>query len=167
MSQINMGEVEFSPELSNKSIQWHVWKQMKRFKNSGRIDKDKLKRSDDQCGLQNIFKVEWLDILREEKKAREAYEESKKVAKQLRQEHLKKCGEDAEEGRQMKAIQRIINREKDRNEWRKMTQVFGKDRLSAIKEVETWDGYQWNWKCTQDEVEIGIMDEIEKRFRLT
>ena len=48
-----------------------------------------------------------------------------------------------------------------------MTQVFGKDRLSAIKEVETWDGYQWNRKCTKDEVERGIMEENEKRFSLT
>ena len=43
------------------------------------MDKDKLKRLADQCGLQNIFKVEWLDILREENKAREAYEECKKL----------------------------------------------------------------------------------------
>ena len=67
----------------------------------------------------------------------------------------------------MKAIQRIRNREKDRNEWRKMTQVCGKDKLSAVKEVETWDGYQWNRKCTKDEVEKGIMEENGKRFRLT
>ena len=48
-----------------------------------------------------------------------------------------------------------------------MKQVFGKDRLSAIKEVETWDGNHWNRKCTKDDVEKGIMEENEKRFRLT
>ena len=69
--------------------------------------------------------MEWLDILREERKAREDYEESKKVAKQLRQEHLNTCVEDAEEGGQTKEIQRIRNREEERNEWRKMKQVFG------------------------------------------
>ena len=48
-----------------------------------------------------------------------------------------------------------------------MKQVFGTDRLIEIKEVETWDGYQWNSKCRKDEVEIGIMEENEKSFHLT
>ncbi len=171
--KIKSGRIPFSPEAALWIRLTQVFCSLLHYHKGLIENRDNLKRTARQCGIENCLSIPIKEIHIRLKGCASKCDYFRKNGKHYHRKHLHKCLQDAKDTKddqREKEILAVIQREKDRSFWRRLNYVRGKPRGGSVRRVLMEDELQegiLTKNITQETVQAAIFDNIHrKRFFL-
>ena len=167
--KIKSGRIVFSPEASKWIRQCQVYRSLLRF-HAGKIcNRGNLKRAARRCGIQKLMHLSIQEIVARLEVCKTKMDHFRRHGRRYRNRHLRKRllkAQDREDAMAESRILAIIQREKDRSQWKRINYAMEKEKGWSVGEVyvqrEDWTTVTHN---TESEVQDAIWNEIHcKRF---
>ena len=163
-----MGEVDFSPQLSQARRQRDVWRLVRKLRSGRKVSSSLIKRKAQQCGITRPLSVTLKQAEAHLAKANKRYRDLKPRAPELRLQFLQEQARDptVSEAAQQ-AARRMMKEEEDRRAYRFLRSLLGRERAASVSVVKELVGDTYVAQEGQEAVEGAIMTNNEARFRLT
>ena len=167
--KLNMGKVDFSPQISDARNAVELWRSVSKRKSGGRVSSSLIKRLAKKCKVAHPFSVSVEQSKQLHQQAKDHYFRIKPLAQNLRHEFLRYRATDtsiSEESR--RAAGRLIRQEQQREAAAAIRHALGTTRGGSVRQVTTTDDNGVATLHTEETAVIqAIMTTNEARFRLT
>ena len=166
------GKVPFSPEFEKAAATIRVWKAASTIKRGCKYSSSLFRRQEKSLGLQHCLRKSLQEIKAEEDKAWKEYWNVKKQATKLRKGFLmqkaEEISEESETHTTANVYKQLIQREKQREEARKIKGTLKRLRKLAVTsvEVEQADGSMLEIN-EKEQLELACIAENDKKYSQT
>jgi hypothetical protein len=171
--KLQMGMIDFSPELNLLGKTWEVWKLIVRVKKGGKacaINRGRLKLMAKACNITKPLSVDLPTAKCRCAEAKAIYLASKPDAADMRESFMSENENIPLQDREDEAdryLHTTLKKEESRKTWRIINATRGIVKLESVREVTcNKEGIDIRF-TDQEEVEKCIIDEVSHRFRLT
>ena len=168
--RIKSGRIPYSPEAVEWILKKQVYQTLLKGKAGWKINKGNLRRKARRCKVAGSFRLTAQEIYHKLEESKEKCHYFLKHGKRYRRKHLHRrlrVARDKEDTEAERRILEIIQREKDKQFWRRLRYALGKVRGGSVSEVHIQHEGQTIAIKNRDKLHQAIWEEVhKKRFHL-